>query len=191
MKKNKIQPNILAFSILVIFILDSLLHFLIIPFEDLTITWISWKGDIDFTTIGVFNIALRLLAYFFLAFYPKKVARLLPLLLLTYAIPTLYLMVDSWWVFENYVFLYGYWLALLLVSIGLTIGYYQGFLKLISLSQSLWITFGLALTIMLVYVDIMGWIWPYEFVYAFFQRVIYEPLFLWVIYLTARIGLGR
>jgi len=181
-----LQPSWIALGILVIFILDTILHFVIIPFEQLTFSLISFKGDIDFINIGILNVALRLIAYASLAFTPQKLGRFLPVTLLTYFIPTLYLIVDSWWVFENYIFLYGYWFVLVMLTIGFTVLLFIGKLQIIKPIYAVGISFGLGLMIFLVYVDIMGLDWPYEFVYAFFQRIIYEPVFLFVVYLTAK-----
>lgn len=184
--KNKLNvSSVMALVILIVFILDTILHFVIVPLEELTISWISLKGDIDFIHIGVINILVRVLIYGSLAFIPKKVGRWLPLSLLTYLLPTLYLMVDSWWVFENYVLLYGYWFALVLISIVFSIFFYQKHLLKIHSKIPLLVSLGLGFMILIVYIDIMGLNWPYEFVYAFIQRIIYEPFFLFVVYRSA------
>ena len=119
MKKKEIFQGFALF-LLIIFLFDTILHFFILPWNQLTFVWISWKGDIDFMTMGVINIFARLLIYGLMLFsLPRFVKVSIPSLLLV-IIPTVYLMIDSWWVFENYLFLYGYWSSLLLV-IGLII----------------------------------------------------------------------
>jgi hypothetical protein len=184
-KKETFQG--LALFLLLIFVFDTLLHFLIIPWDQLTFVWISFKGDIDFTTIGWLNLIVRFFIYGLMVFsLPRFVKVSLPSLLIV-IIPTIYLMIDSWWVFENYVFLYGYWSALLLV-LGLLIWLivkkiYQPKFLIIMAGLSL----GLGLLIGLVYVDIMGWDWPYEFVYSFFQRLVYESLFIFLVYVGNRL----
>ena len=179
-KKETFQG--LALFLFIIFIFDTLLHFLIIPWGQLTFVWISFKGDIDFTTIGLINLFARFFIYGLMVFsLPRFVKVSIPSLLIV-IIPTIYLMIDSWWVFENYLFLYGYWSVLLLV-VGFLIWLivkkiYQPKFLIIVASLSL----GLGLLIGLVYVDIMGWDWPYEFVYSFFQRLVYESLFIFLVY---------
>ncbi len=182
MKKKEIFQGFALF-LLIIFLFDTILHFFILPWNQLTFVWISWKGDIDFMTMGVINIFARLLIYGLMLFsLPRFVKVSIPSLLLV-IIPTVYLMIDSWWVFENYLFLYGYWSSLLLV-IGLII---WAVVKKVYHPRMLMIIAGLSLVlgmlIGLVYVDIMGWNWPYEFVYSFFQRLVYESLFIFLVYL--------
>ncbi len=182
MKKKEIFQGFALF-LLIIFLFDTILHFFILPWNQLTFVWISWKGDIDFMTMGVINIFARLLIYGLMLFsLPRFVKVSIPSLLLV-IIPTVYLMIDSWWVFENYLFLYGYWSSLLLV-IGLII---WAVVKKVYHPRMLMMIAGLSLVlgmlIGLVYVDIMGWNWPYEFVYSFFQRLVYESLFIFLVYL--------
>ena len=182
MKKKEIFQGFALF-LLIIFLFDTILHFFILPWNQLTFVWISWKGDIDFMTMGVINIFARLLIYGLMLFsLPRFVKVSIPSLLLV-IIPTVYLMIDSWWVFENYLFLYGYWSSLLLV-IGLII---WAVVKKVYHPRMMMMIAGLSLVlgmlIGLVYVDIMGWNWPYEFVYSFFQRLVYESLFIFLVYL--------
>ena len=182
MKKKEIFQGFALF-LLIIFLFDTILHFFILPWNQLNFVWISWKGDIDFMTMGVINIFARLLIYGLMLFsLPRFVKVSIPSLLLV-IIPTVYLMIDSWWVFENYLFLYGYWSSLLLV-IGLII---WAVVKKVYHPRMLMMIAGLSLVlgmfIGLVYVDIMGWNWPYEFVYSFFQRLVYESLFIFLVYL--------
>jgi hypothetical protein len=170
----------LAISLFIIFILDTLMHFVLVPWDTLNITWISFKGDIDFTTIGIINVIIRLGLYGWLAFLPQIANKWLPLTLSVMIGTTLYLMVDSWWVFENYMLLYGYWFSLLVVS-----GWVVYARKKPTAQKSLimnWISIGLSVFIAIVYIDIMGLQWPREFVYAYFQRVVYEPLLLWLVF---------
>ena len=182
MKKKEIFQGFALF-LLIIFLFDTILHFFILPWNQLTFVWISWKGDIDFMTMGVINIFARLLIYGLMLFSLRRFVKVsIPSLLLV-IIPTVYLMIDSWWVFENYLFLYGYWSSLLLV-IGLII---WAVVKKVYHPRMLMMIAGLSLVlgmlIGLVYVDIMGWNWPYEFVYSFFQRLVYESLFIFLVYL--------
>ena len=170
----------LAISLFIIFILDTLMHFVLVPWDTLNITWISFKGDIDFTTIGIINVIIRLGLYGWLAFLPQIANKWLPLTLSVMIGTTLYLMVDSWWVFENYMLLYAYWFSLLIVS-----GWVVYARKKPTSQKSLimnWISIGLSVFIAIVYIDIMGLQWPREFVYAYFQRVVYEPLLLWLVF---------
>ena len=182
MKKKEIFQGIALF-LLLIFIFDTLFHFLIVPFDQLTFVWISLKGDIDFTTIGAVNILARLFIYGLMVFaLPRFVKLSIPSLLLV-VIPTIYLMIDSWWVFENYLFLYGYW-SLLLLVIGFIIWMiFKKVYQPVTLRIIAGFSIGLGVLIGLVYVDIMGWEWPYEFVYSFFQRLVYESLFIFLVYL--------
>lgn len=182
MKKKEIFQGFALF-LLIIFLFDTILHFFILPWNQLTFVWISWKGGIDFMTMGVINIFARLLIYGLMLFSLRRFVKVsIPSLLLV-IIPTVYLMIDSWWVFENYLFLYGYWSSLLLV-IGLII---WAVVKKVYHPRMLMMIAGLSLVlgmlIGLVYVDIMGWNWPYEFVYSFFQRLVYESLFIFLVYL--------
>ncbi len=170
----------LAISLFIIFILDTLMHFVLVPWDTLNITWISFKGDIDFTTIGIINVIIRLGLYGWLAFLPQIANKWLPLTLSVMIGTTLYLMVDSWWVFENYMLLYAYWFSLLIVS-----GWVVYARKKPTSQKSIimnWISIGLSVFIAIVYIDIMGLQWPREFVYAYFQRVVYEPLLLWLVF---------
>jgi hypothetical protein len=170
----------LAISLFIIFILDTLMHFVLVPWDTLNITWISFKGDIDFTTIGIINVIIRLGLYGWLAFLPQIANKWLPLTLSVMIGTTLYLMVDSWWVFENYMLLYAYWFSLLIVS-----GWVVYARKKPTSQKSIimnWISIGLSVFIAIVYIDIMGLQWPREFVYAYFQRVVYEPLLLWIVF---------
>jgi hypothetical protein len=94
-------------------------------------------------------------------------------------------MIDSWWVFENYVLLYGYW-TLILISMGVVTWLIQTKrISTTSLKYVAVVSVLLSFFIVLVYVEIMGWEWPREFVYAFFQRVLYEPMFIVLVALTA------
>ncbi|MFZ9139148.1 MAG: hypothetical protein ACO207_01700 [Bacilli bacterium] len=193
MNKTKLKSLhlYLALFIFVVFIFDTLFHFVLVPFEQLEFTWISFKGDIDFTNIGIFNIVIRLAIYGLLAFKPLWVGKYLPLTLLVIALPTLYLMVDSWWVFENYLLLYGYWFLVLILIVYLTFIIQRKQLNAKRLNIVFLSSLFLSFFIVLVYVEIMGWSWPREFVYAFFQRVIYEPGFIFLVGLTHFIKRGK
>jgi hypothetical protein len=91
-------------------------------------------------------------------------------------------MVDSLWVFWNYLSLYGYWFLTLMITILLMIRVFNPSL-LPSLQTRLlygsWISM---VIIALVYIDIMGLNWPREFVYAYFQRIFFEGLYFVVGY---------
>jgi hypothetical protein len=175
----------LAMVIFIVFILDTVFHFIIVPIASLEFSWINLKGDIDFTNMGFVNITLRLIIYGFLAFQPHRLRKWLPFTFLIVVLPTLYLMIDSWWVFENYVLLYGYW-TLILISMGVVTWLIQTKrISTTSLKYVAVVNVLLSFFIVLVYVEIMGWEWPREFVYAFFQRVLYEPMFIVLVALTA------
>lgn len=181
----------LALFIFIVFIFDTLFHFVLVPIDQLEFTWISFKGDIDFTNIGFFNLVIRLMIYGLLTFKPQWIAKYLPLNLFVVALPTLYLMVDSWWVFENYLLLYAYWFMILILMVYLTFIILRKQLNHNRLNILFFSSLFLSLFIVLVYVEIMGWSWPREFVYAFFQRVIYEPGFICLIGLTHFITKGN
>lgn len=181
----------LSLAIFFIFIFDTVFHFILVPFASLEFSWINPKGDIDFTNIGVINILFRLIIYGLFAFNPHFLRKWLPFTFLMVALPTLYLMVDSWWVFENYLLLYGYW-SFILILMGVVTFLIQtkrihvALLKFVAIASVF-----LSIFIILVYVEIMGWEWPREFVYAFFQRVVYEPMFIFLVYLTAFLYKGE
>ena len=172
-----------SLSLFVIFILDTLMHFVLVPLDQLTITWISFKGDIDFPTIGIINVFVRLGLYGWLAFFPHRFKQWIPLTLSIMIGTTLYLMVDSWWVFENYVLLYGYWFFLLGGSVLVIYLRQKPNMKRLNWIHAL--TLFLTLFIAVVYIEIMGWSWPREFIYAYFQRVLYEPILLWLVFTSA------
>lgn len=181
----------LAMVMLIVFILDTMFHFIIVPMASLEFSWINLKGDIDFTNIGLINIILRLMIYGLLAFKPNVFRKWLPFTFLIVVLPTLYLMIDSWWVFENYLLLYGYW-TLILISMGVVTWLVQTKrISTTSLKYVAIVSVLLSFFIVLVYVEIMGWEWPREFVYAFFQRVLYEPMFILLVYLTAYLYKGE
>ena len=189
-KLNAFQ-RYLSLAIFFIFIFDTVFHFILVPFTSLEFSWINPKGDIDFINIGVINILLRLIIYGVLAFIPKVFRKWLPFTFLIVVLPTLYLMIDSWWVFENYLLLYGYW-TLILILIGVVTYLIQS--KRIHTRSLQYVAIAsifLSFFIVLVYVEIMGWEWPREFVYAFFQRVVYEPMFILLVYLTAFLYKGE
>ena len=180
-----------ALFILIVFIFDTLFHFVLVPIDQLEFSWINFKGDIDFTNIGLLNIVIRLTIYGLLAFKPKWIATYLPLTLFVIALPTLYLMVDSWWVFENYLLLYAYWFMILILMVYLTFIILRKQLNAKRLNIVFLSSLFLSFFIVLVYVEIMGWNWPREFVYAFFQRFIYEPSFIFLVGLTHFIKGGK
>lgn len=181
----------LAMVMLIVFILDTMFHFIIVPMASLEFSWINLKGDIDFTNMGLINIILRLMIYGLLAFKPNVLRKWLPFTFLIVVLPTLYLMIDSWWVFENYLLLYGYW-TLILISMGVVTWLVQTKrISTTSLKYVAIVSVLLSFFIVLVYVEIMGWEWPREFVYAFFQRVLYEPMFILLVYLTAYLYKGE
>lgn len=189
-KLNAFQ-RYLSLAIFFIFIFDTVFHFILVPFASLEFSWINPKGDIDFINIGVINILLRLIIYGVLAFIPKVFRKWLPFTFLIVVLPTLYLMIDSWWVFENYLLLYGYW-TLILISMGVVTWLVQTKrISTTSLKYVAIVSVLLSFFIVLVYVEIMGWEWPREFVYAFFQRVLYEPMFILLVYLTAYLYKGE
>ncbi len=187
MPENKLSnfQRYLSLGIFFIFIFDTLFHFILVPFNSLEFSFINPKGDIDFTNMGVLNILLRLLIYGLLAFQPNLIKKWLPLSFLIVILPTLYLIVDSWWVFENYLLLYGYWTFLLIFMGVVTYLIQTKRMEVAILKYVAILSVFLSLFIVLVYVEIMGWEWPREFVYAFFQRVVYEPLFVLLVYLTS------
>lgn len=193
MHVNKISAfqRYLSLAIFFIFIFDTVFHFILVPFASLEFSWINPKGDIDFINIGFINILLRLMIYGLLAFKPNVLRKWLPFTFLIVVLPTLYLMIDSWWVFENYLLLYGYW-TLILISMGVVTWLVQTKrISTTSLKYVAIVSVLLSFFIVLVYVEIMGWEWPREFVYAFFQRVLYEPMFILLVYLTAYLYKGE
>lgn len=183
-KLNAFQ-RYLSLAIFFIFIFDTVFHFILVPFASLEFSWINPKGDIDFINIGVINILLRLIIYGVLAFIPKVFRKWLPFTFLIVVLPTLYLMIDSWWVFENYLLLYGYWTLILILMGVVTYLIQSKRIHTRSLQYVAIASIFLSFFIVLVYVEIMGWEWPREFVYAFFQRVLYEPMFIVLVALTA------
>lgn len=172
-----------AISLFVIFIFDTMMHFVLVPWDQLTITWISLKGDIDFPTMGVINVLVRLGLYGWLAFFPLRFKQWIPLTLSIMIGTTLYLIVDSWWVFENYMLLYGYWFFLIVGSVVVIYLRQKPTMKELNWIHGL--TLFLTIFIAVVYIDIMGWSWPREFIYAYFQRVLYEPILLWLVFTSA------
>lgn len=189
-KLNAFQ-RYLSLAIFFIFIFDTVFHFILVPFASLEFSWINPKGDIDFINIGVINILLRLIIYGVLAFIPKVFRKWLPFTFLIVVLPTLYLMIDSWWVFENYLLLYGYWTLILILMGVVTYLIQTKRIHTRSLQYVAIASIFLSFFIVLVYVEIMGWEWPREFVYAFFQRVVYEPMFILLVYLTAFLYKGE
>jgi hypothetical protein len=189
-KLNAFQ-RYLSLAIFFIFIFDTVFHFILVPFASLEFSWINPKGDIDFINIGVINILLRLIIYGVLAFIPKVFRKWLPFTFLIVVLPTLYLMIDSWWVFENYLLLYGYWTLILILMGVVTYLIQSKRFHTRSLQYVAIASIFLSFFIVLVYVEIMGWEWPREFVYAFFQRVVYEPMFILLVYLTAFLYKGE
>lgn len=181
----------LAMVIFIVFILDTVFHFIIVPIASLEFSWINLKGDIDFTKMGFVNITLRLIIYGFLAFQPHRLRKWLPFTFLIVVLPTLYLMIDSWWVFENYLLLYGYWTLILILMGVVTYLIQSKRIHTRSLQYVAIASIFLSFFIVLVYVEIMGWEWPREFVYAFLQRVVYEPMFIILVYLTAFLYKGE
>jgi hypothetical protein len=193
MQVNKLNAfhRYLSLAIFFIFIFDTVFHFILVPFASLEFSWINPKGDIDFINIGVINILLRLIIYGVLAFIPKVFRKWLPFTFLIVVLPTLYLMIDSWWVFENYLLLYGYWTLILILMGVVTYLIQSKRIHTRSLQYVAIASIFLSFFIVLVYVEIMGWEWPREFVYAFFQRVVYEPMFILLVYLTAFLYKGE
>lgn len=182
---------ILSYTLLIGFVLDTWLHFVILPFDTIEWSWFSWKGDIDFTHIGIINVLLRLSLYAYFALSPKHNAWMLRASLLTVVVPTVFLVIDSWWVVMNYLSLYAYWFYILALVIAmLTFSFIPKYLmiwkrQLIALSL-LCIPF-----IGMVYFDIMGLDWPVEFIYSFAQHVLYEALFLIVFILASTLTLNQ
>lgn len=177
MKKN--QQIILGLSLLLsfFFVLDIGLHFILVPLEQLSFSVYNPKGDIDFINLGFINMLLRGVSFFGIVLNRRYRRYYYGVGLLLIAATTLYLMIDSLWVFWNYLSLYGYWLLTLVLTILLGIRIFKPrFLKSyeVYLLAAGWVSMGI---IALVYIDIMGLDWPCEFVYAYLQRIVFEGLF--------------
>jgi hypothetical protein len=173
----------LGFSILLImfFFLDLYVHVLLVPSESLVIRLISFRGDIAFNTLGLVNILLRflLLVSFF---FQHKVTTLTKLSYLAlHTLILLFLMVNTFDLFFQYVSLYGYWMVQLLSMI--LFAFFILSNKAISFKSSLWPLLFIPL-IALVYFDIMGVRWPLPFVYSFIQHAFFEGI-LFVIFLLS------
>jgi hypothetical protein len=176
---NKNQQIILGLALLlsIFFVLDLTLHFVLVPIEQLNFSLYNPKGDIDFTNLGFINMVLRGVSFIGIVVNQRYRRFFYGVGLALIASTTVYLMVDSLWVFWNYLSLYGYWFFTLFLTILLTIGMfkpkhlksYDSYLLLAG-----WVSMGI---IALVYMDIMGFDWPREFVYAYVQRIVFEGLF--------------
>ena len=180
-KNNQIIASLSIF-LAVFFVFDLLFHFILVPFDQLTFSVMNLKGDIDFTNIGFFNLFLRGVSLFGIIFHAQYRRYYYGVGLFLIAVTTTYLMVDSLWVFWNYLSLYGYWFLTLMITILLMIRVFNP-----SLLPSLqtWLFYGSWISmviIALVYIDIMGLNWPREFVYAYFQRIFFEGLYFVVGY---------
>jgi hypothetical protein len=176
MKQNKLI-SILSIFIFMFFLADVGLHFLIVPIDSLTFSVMNWKGDIDFVNIGAINILLRLLSLGGIVFFSSYRRPAYVIGLVLSLVTTVYLMVDSLWVFWNYLSLYGYWFWTLLLMIALFLAVWKPqwirpYVKHLRIAS--WASM---VIIALVYIDIMGFDWPYEFVYAYFQRIVFEGLY--------------
>lgn len=176
---NKNQQIILGLAILLsfFFVLDIGLHFILVPLEQLKFTVYNPKGDIDFINLGFINMLLRGISFLGIVLNRRYRRYYYGVGLLLIASTTVYLMIDSLWVFWNYLSLYGYWLFTLVLTILLGIRIFKShFLKSydVYLLIAGWLSMGI---IALVYIDIMGFDWPREFVYAYLQRIVFEGLF--------------
>ena len=176
---NKKQQIILGLAVLLsfFFVLDIGLHFILVPLEQLRFSVYNPKGDIDFINLGFINMLLRGVSFLGIVLNRRYRRYYYGVGLLLIASTTVYLMIDSLWVFWNYLSLYGYWLFTLILTILLGVRIFKPhFLKGfdVYLLKAGWVSMGI---IALVYIDIMGMDWPREFVYAYVQRIVFEGLF--------------